>query len=66
VLETVDCAAGGANRIHIYPRQPATTKIMPGARLGMVEAMAGDVIFMPCSISAWNPVTLELTSNKDQ
>jgi len=31
----------------------------PGARLGMAEAMAGDVIFMPCSIRAWNPVTLE-------
>jgi hypothetical protein len=32
-----------------------------GARLGMAKAMAGDVIFMLCSIRAGNPVTLEET-----
>jgi len=37
-------------------------KMKPGARLGMAEAMAGDVIFMPCSSRAWNPVTLEHTN----
>jgi hypothetical protein len=30
----------------------------PGARFGIADAMAGDVFFMPCSIRAWNTVTL--------
>jgi hypothetical protein len=34
------------------------TKMNPGARLGIADAMAGDVFFMPCSIRAWNKVTL--------
>jgi hypothetical protein len=42
----------------VYPRQPEMMKMNPGARLGMAEAIAGDVIFMPCSSKAWNPVTL--------
>jgi hypothetical protein len=41
-----------------YLRQPAMTKMNPGARLGIADAMAGDVFFMPCSIRAWNKVTL--------
>lgn len=49
------CAPAGGNT---YPRQPEMAKMKPGARFGMAEAMAGDVIFMPCSSRAWNPVTL--------
>ena len=47
------------------PRHAATTKMKTGARLGMVEAMAGDVFFMPCSISAWNTVILQPTTRID-
>ena len=41
-----------------YLKQAATTKMMPGMRLGMAEAIAGVVFLFPSSISSWNAVVL--------
>jgi len=40
-------------------KQAAMTKMRPGLRLGMAEATAGVVFFIPSSISSWNTVVLD-------
>lgn len=42
-----------------YLRQAAMMKMMPGARLGMADAIDGDVFLTPSNNRAWNVVTLK-------
>ena len=39
------------------------TKISPGARLGMAEAIAGEVLLIPIKKRDWNKVTLKFKNH---